>query len=150
MHSSDEAPIAHSSYALCRHNVMSKLCAAPTRSPGTQAGNVDLQLTSCPYVFMQHDAVWQPFQPPYDGLFKVLHRGEKHITMNKCSRQDILSLDRIEPAHMRQQRRCSVSAKGAPAFATSSIQLQRQPKLQRCPLGIRTVDGAQEPLLALT
>ncbi|XP_037512336.1 uncharacterized protein K02A2.6-like [Rhipicephalus sanguineus] len=73
---SEEASIACSDYALRLRNVMSKLRAVSPRPPGSRVVHVDPQLTSCPYVFVRHDAVRRPLQPPYDGPFQVLRHGQ--------------------------------------------------------------------------
>lgn len=97
---SEEASIACSDYALRLRNVMSKLRAVPPRPPGSRVVHVDPQLTSCPYVFVRHDAVRRPLQPPYDGPFQVLRRGNKQFTIKRSGREEVVSLDRIKPAHM--------------------------------------------------
>lgn len=97
---SEEASIACSDYALRLRNVMSKMRVVPPRPPGSRVVHVDPQLTSCPYVFVRHDAVRRPLQPPYDGPFKVLRRGNKQFTIKRSGREEVASLDRIKPAHM--------------------------------------------------
>ncbi|XP_037520528.1 uncharacterized protein LOC119397160 [Rhipicephalus sanguineus] len=97
---SEEASIVCSDYALRLRNVMSKLRAVPPRPPGSRVVHVDPQLTSCPYVFVRHDAVRRPLQPPYDGPFQVLRRGNKQFTIKRSGREEVVSLDRIKPAHM--------------------------------------------------
>nr|XP_037275975.1 uncharacterized protein LOC119168684 [Rhipicephalus microplus] len=77
---SEEASINCSDYTLRLHNVMSKLHAVAPRPPGSHVVNVDPQLTSSPHVFVRHDVVRRPLQPPYDGPFEVLHPGNKQFT----------------------------------------------------------------------
>lgn len=44
------------------------------------------ELESSPYVFLRHDAIRGPLQPPYDGPFRVTGRGEKMYTINVNNR----------------------------------------------------------------
>ncbi|XP_037568144.1 uncharacterized protein LOC119449019 [Dermacentor silvarum] len=100
VHGPDETPTASRGYALRLRDMMSKHRAVLTRYPGTRAVHVDPRLTSCPYVFVRREAVRRPLQPPYDGPFKVIRRGDKHVSINKCGRQEVVSLDRVKPTHM--------------------------------------------------
>ncbi|XP_037521495.1 uncharacterized protein LOC119398750 [Rhipicephalus sanguineus] len=97
---SEEASIASSDYALRLRNVMSKLRVVPPRPPESRVVHVDPQLTSCPYVLVRHDAVRRSLQPPYDGPFQVLRRGNKQFTIKRSGREELVPLDRIKPAHM--------------------------------------------------
>ena len=39
---------------------------------------------------------------PYDGPFKVIARGAKTMTVDRGSRHDVVSLDRVKPAHLEE------------------------------------------------
>ena len=46
-----------------------------------------------PQVFVRHDAVRKPLQPPYDGPYCVLKRSDKHFTITRNGQQTVVSID---------------------------------------------------------
>ena len=57
-------------------------------------------LSTATHVFIRHDAVRKPLQPPYDGPYPVIKRIDKHFTVNINGRNDTVSIDRLKPAHL--------------------------------------------------
>ena len=51
-------------------------------------------------MFVRHDAVRKPLQPPYDGPFKVLQRADKFFILDINGKQDTVSLDHLKPAFL--------------------------------------------------
>jgi len=51
-------------------------------------------------VFVRHDAIRKPLQPPYDGPYEVLNRDKKHFTLNIKGRKEVVSLDHLKPAYL--------------------------------------------------
>ncbi len=51
-------------------------------------------------MFVRHDAVRKPLQPPYDGPFRIIKRTDKHFTLDLNGRHDTVSIDRLKPAHI--------------------------------------------------
>uniref|UniRef100_L7LZ63 RNA-directed DNA polymerase n=1 Tax=Rhipicephalus pulchellus TaxID=72859 RepID=L7LZ63_RHIPC len=98
--SKDENVYANADYAVRLRDIMSKLRAVPPRPPAARSVYVDRELSSCSHVFVRHDAVQRPLRPPYDGPFKVLRRADKHITIDRGGRHDVVSLDRVKSAHV--------------------------------------------------
>lgn len=47
---------------------------------GTKNAFIYRELAMSPNVFLGNDAVCSPLQPPHDGPYKVLRRGEKNFT----------------------------------------------------------------------
>jgi len=49
-------------------------------------------------VFVRHDALRSPLQPPYDGPYRVLERKDKCYVLDLAGRQDTVSIDLLKPA----------------------------------------------------
>ena len=62
--------------------------------------NITDGLSTATHVFIRHDAVRKPLQPPYDGPYPVVKRTDKHFTININGRHDTVSVDRLKPAHL--------------------------------------------------
>ena len=80
-------------------SAMQKLQAVPPRQQQRKS-YVSPDLTSCTHVFVRHDAVRKPLQRPYNGPYKVLKRDKKHFTVLVNGRNEVISLDRLKPAHL--------------------------------------------------
>lgn len=52
------------------------------------------------HVFVRNDRVKPPFQPPYDGPFKILNRHEKWYEIEFKGKSKKISIDRLKAAHM--------------------------------------------------
>ncbi|CAI5660075.1 unnamed protein product [Oreochromis niloticus] len=50
-----------------------------------------------------HDAHRTPLRPPYDGPYRVLKPGNKHFILDFGGRQEVVSVDRLKPAHVMQE-----------------------------------------------
>ena len=57
-------------------------------------------LTTSNYVFIRHDAVRNSIQPPYDGPYKVVDRGEKTFVIKINNKNVKISIDRLKPAYI--------------------------------------------------
>ena len=62
--------------------------------------NITDRLSTATHIFIRHDAVRKPLQPPYDGPYPVIKRTDKHFTVNINGRTDTVSIDRLKPAHL--------------------------------------------------
>ena len=76
---------------------MSKLKPPPACQQLHNKSHVSNALSHCTHVFIRHDGVRKPLQPPYD----VLKHGDKHFTSQLKDRKDVTSLDHLKPAHNR-------------------------------------------------
>jgi hypothetical protein len=65
---------------------------------GTRKVFVFRELASTPYVFLRNDTVKGPLQPPYDGPYKVIERGDKSFKILINNKNTIVSIDRLKPA----------------------------------------------------
>lgn len=105
---------ANTDYSLRLRDIMSKLRAVPPRPPTARPVHVHSDLSSCSHVFVRHDAIQRPLRPPYDGPFKVVKRGDKHITIDRGGRHDVVSLDRVKPAYMDGDSEAPTSPRAPP------------------------------------
>lgn len=79
---------------------MQVLRATPPRAASQGHTHISPDLATSSHVFVRHDAVRKPLQPPYDGPFRVLARAEKFYTLQLNGRQDSVSIDRLKPAYL--------------------------------------------------
>lgn len=56
------------------------------------------ELANSPYVFLRHDAVRGPSNPPYDGPYKVIERSNKSFVIEINDKKVRVSIDRLKPA----------------------------------------------------
>ena len=75
------------------------LQTVPPRS-ATGNSHIPPELSTSTHVFVRHDAIRKPLQPPYDGPYSVVKRTPKHFTVNIKGRHDTVSIDRLKPAHI--------------------------------------------------
>ena len=68
--------------------------------PHNQRVFVHKDLKTSSHVFLRHDAVRKPLQPPYDGPYKVLKRADKHFTIAVKGKNEVVSIDRLKPAYL--------------------------------------------------
>ena len=81
---------------------MGELRPQSTRRTQRQS-HVHPDLSHCSHVFVRHDAVKAPLQPPYDGPFGVVSRDGKFFTLNLDRRHDTVSIDRLKPAYIEEE-----------------------------------------------
>ncbi|BHF62623.1 hypothetical protein SprV_0200560800 [Sparganum proliferum] len=87
------------SYVEQLRSVMRNLRATPPRaSPANSFIPPDLD--TCNFVCVRHDAVRRPFQPPYDGPYRVLRRSDKDVVIDRNGKTDTVSIDRVKPAYI--------------------------------------------------
>ena len=98
----NDAPDAQS-FASRLKSTMQQLQPAPVCTQPQRKVHISSELSSCTHVFIRNDSVRKPLQQPYDGPYRVLHRTDKHFTVDINGRQDIVSLDRLKPAHLDSQ-----------------------------------------------
>ena len=89
---------ANSEYVSRLKEQMGNVRPHPVTRHGEKKIFVFRELVSSPYVFLRYDAIGGPLQPPYDGPFKVIQRGEKNYTLKINNRDVTVSIDRSKPA----------------------------------------------------
>ena len=88
------------SYVDTLKELMNQLQYRQPRSPSNNPIFVHKDLADCTHVFIRNDAKKLPFQPTYNGPFKVVERKTRHfvITYND-GRTDTVSIDHLKPAY---------------------------------------------------
>ncbi len=97
--SPNPSPADSSDYVSQLKTHMQQIRPAPPRSTH-RSSHVSGALSTCTHVFIRHDAVRKPLQPPYYGPYPVVKRSDKHYTIDINGRRDTVSLDRLKPAHL--------------------------------------------------
>lgn len=87
-------------YAQRLRLLMQDLRPVATRIPSTRSTFVSPYLAKCTHVFIRHDGVKAPLQPPYDGPFPVVCRDTKTFTVLIKNKEQVVSIDRVKPAHL--------------------------------------------------
>lgn len=81
-------------------DTVQNLAPVPTSAHGATKTSVPPELHSSRYVFVRQDAHRTPLQRPYVGPFKVIQSAPKHFKVEMGSRTEIISVDRLKPAHL--------------------------------------------------
>ncbi|BHF70007.1 hypothetical protein SprV_0301305600 [Sparganum proliferum] len=55
-------------------------------------------LATCSHVYLRCDQVRRPLEPPYDGPFRVISRGTKNFRIQRGTREEVVSVDRLKAA----------------------------------------------------
>nr|VZI10401.1 unnamed protein product [Spirometra erinaceieuropaei] len=87
------------SYVTQLRSVMRNLRATPPRA-SSDTSFIPPDLDTCNYVWVRHDAVRRPLQPPYDGPYRVLRRSDKDVVIDRNGKTDTVSIDRVKPAYI--------------------------------------------------
>ena len=81
----------------------------PTSRHGTFTSTVPPDLITSKFVFVRR-AQKNPLQNHYDGPFQVLQNGDKTFTLDKGGRPEVVTIDRLKPAHLDIDRPVQVAA----------------------------------------
>ena len=70
--------------------------------PRPTKGNsqVSEPLSTATHMFIRHDTVRKPLEPPYGGPYPVVKGTDKHFTADIDGRKDTVSTDRLKPTHL--------------------------------------------------
>ena len=129
-HNSDNAELDDpSSYAARLRVTMQKLQATPVHSQPQRKVHVCKELPSCTHVFVRNDTVRKPLQQPYTGPYRVLQRSDKHYTVDFNGRNEVISLDRLKPAHMEHSTTADVDDEATP-LPPSTLEESSRPTQQ--------------------
>lgn len=87
-----------SDYAKEMHRVFDELKPKDPQHHAKPKVFVQRDLKDCRFVFVRIDMVKKPLQRPYEGPFKVLHRGDKCFDLLIKGKSQRVTIDRIKPA----------------------------------------------------
>nr|VZI24195.1 unnamed protein product [Spirometra erinaceieuropaei] len=59
---------------------------------------LEKDLTTCSHVYLRCDRVRRSLEPPYDGPFRVISRGTKNFRIQRGTREEVVSVDRLKAA----------------------------------------------------
>ena len=93
-----EPPTPASFSAALQRTMQALRPTAPRRAPGRFY--VPRALADATHVLVRHDAVKPPLAAPYDGPYRIVARSDKTVTIDRRGRHDVVSLDRVKPAHV--------------------------------------------------
>ena len=94
----DRAPVSTAQFVRGLQQAMRSQAAPPVRHHCDPRSYVPSTLSNAGAVYVRHDAHRTPLQRPYDGPFRVLHRGEKSYVVNRNGTPATISVDRLKPA----------------------------------------------------
>nr|VZI22741.1 unnamed protein product [Spirometra erinaceieuropaei] len=66
--------------------------------PSVSDSYLEKDLATCSHVYLRCDRVRRPLEPPYDGLFRVISRGTKNFRIQRGTREEVVSVDRLKAA----------------------------------------------------
>ncbi|BHF85238.1 hypothetical protein SprV_1002840100 [Sparganum proliferum] len=73
------------------------LSPVPPR-PSASPSYLEKDLATCSHVYLRCDRVRRPLEPPYDGPFRVISRGTKNFRIQRGTREEVVSVDRLKAA----------------------------------------------------
>ncbi|BHF70922.1 hypothetical protein SprV_0401397500 [Sparganum proliferum] len=76
---------------------MRTLSPVPPRSSASPS-YLEKDLATCSHVYLRCDRVRRPLEPPYDGPFRVISRGTKNFRIQRKTREEAVSVDRLKAA----------------------------------------------------
>nr|VZI49519.1 unnamed protein product [Spirometra erinaceieuropaei] len=66
--------------------------------PSVSESYLEKDLATCSHVYLRCDRVRRPLEPPYDGPFRVISRGTKNFRIQRGTREEVVSVDRLKAA----------------------------------------------------
>ena len=87
---------------------------------------VPTALHTCSHVWIRCDGIKRSLKPPYEGPFKVLKRSDKHFTLDKAGKQEVVCIDRLKPALFDEP--CDTPTTIAPSPQSSTSKTSSSPE----------------------
>ncbi|BHF64597.1 hypothetical protein SprV_0200760300 [Sparganum proliferum] len=73
------------------------LSPVPPR-PSVSESYLEKDLATCSHVYLRCDRVRRLLEPPYDGPFRVISRGTRNFRIQRGTREEVVSVDRLKAA----------------------------------------------------
>ncbi|BHF80404.1 hypothetical protein SprV_0702353100 [Sparganum proliferum] len=73
------------------------LFSVPPR-PSVSEYYLEKNLATCSHVYLRCDRVRRPLEPPYDGPFRIISRGTMNFRIQRGTREEVVSVDRLKAA----------------------------------------------------
>ncbi|GFN88293.1 Gag-Pol polyprotein [Plakobranchus ocellatus] len=89
---------------------------------------VQKSLRDSKFVFIRHDGHRGPLQRPYDGPFHVVAPGDKTFRVMVGEREEIISVDRLKPAHVDLTSPAQPPRRGHPPLQPAQSEPQETPE----------------------
>ncbi|RUS73921.1 hypothetical protein EGW08_018311 [Elysia chlorotica] len=80
--------------------ILQKIAPPPMLHHGYLPPNLSPTLKDSHFVFIRRDGHRGPLQRPYDGPFRVITPGDKTFLVIVVGREELISVDRLKPAHV--------------------------------------------------
>ena len=93
-------PHAPVSTAQQLHDKVQSLTPVPTSAHGTPPAAPPTSLNNAQFDFVRRDSHHPQLQQPYEGPFAVLEVGVKMFKLAVGNRTEVVSIDRLKPAHL--------------------------------------------------
>lgn len=88
---------------------MQSMRPTPASHHNTDRCFIQTELNTTTHVFVRNDAIRKPFQPPYDGPFKVLNRHNKWFEIEIKNKPAKISIDRLKAAFISNDTNASTA-----------------------------------------
>jgi cleavage and polyadenylation specificity factor subunit 1 len=100
---------------------MQTLRPMPPKRHGDSKTFVHRDLATATHVFLRHDMVRRPLQPPYGGPYLVVRRTEKVFHLDINGKTVPVSIDRVKPAYILNDTSSSVLTPVSPCLLQSDL-----------------------------
>ena len=82
------------------NSLIKRLVPTPTSQHGLSTPTTPHCLENASFVFIRRDCHRGPLQRPYDGPYRVITPGPKTFRVEVGLREEVISVDRLKPAHV--------------------------------------------------
>ena len=82
------------------NSLIKRLVPTPTSQHGLSTPTTPHCLENVSFVFIRRDCHRGPLQRPYDGPYRVITPGPKTFRVKVGLREEVISVDRLKPAHV--------------------------------------------------
>nr|XP_015911934.1 uncharacterized protein LOC107442797 [Parasteatoda tepidariorum] len=120
---------------------MQELLPVKSRHRGHGAVFVSKDFLSCSHVFLRFDVLKKSLQPPYEGPFQVLSRGEKVFRILIHGPESTVNVDRLKPAYVSRDEQDIFPKSKSTAMSESTEVESTIPEPGDMPKEVKTLPG---------